>query len=896
MRAARVIRYCLVPVGALLIAGLFGLTAPASRLGGGVYDLLLAVKKAPPAAPGVLLLDVDERAMTQAGPWPWSRDKLADGLIDLAEMGARSVVLDLALGQKSAPALDPSALRSAYPETLNREFTQMETNVQTLFDAIRRGSVRPQDSPRYVSDLIGLIALARIRLLDAATGIERDDDAFLGHAAALFGRTFVPVDLLPAPDESIGGDIVDQALQLSALQLDPGAHDPSLPAGGIRPPVLPLLQGARGAGFPNVAADDDGIIRRASLTVRYAGNRLAQVGLAALLDFLGSPGIELRPTGLLLHGAVMPDATSHDISIPFTESGRMLISWPRAAGGDGFRHASWSDLLRYQALESSLVAALTDMDKHGYLTYLRSDATVLDEYAAAAKLESAMLEAGAPEGTPEGAPAGLDDWRNARDRFFALADQFLNGDAEDRIIADADRALRSAALSEAEKRPVGDERDKVPALFSDARATLSDLAQVRSTLKQELQGSFCIVSLAQARRTASPFGIPAGDALASAALVNTVLSGRFLREAPVRTGYIIAAFLLVLAAVGVFRMKPLLTLAVGTGLAVVSAVLLGAFFVLFGIYVDPVVPSGSAFLGCAGLSILHLTRERRSTRALRASLDGRISADGMRRLLAAPRLLSPGGLRRNVTVLVAAAKGLPAAASSKDPAEVIELLNSYHAAAGEVILGMEGMLGSAGADALIAYFGAPLEVSNHAVKACRAALRLKAVERTLNIVASPPFATRIGIDTGECVLGEIGREGTPGYSVVGGATDLAGRLEGLNARYGTSILVTEKVREATGSLFILRSLEKVRIAGTGTTFRVLELVAERDGAPPAVAEAVAAFNEGFARFEEKEWQKALALFARALSILPEDGPAARYLERCREELARTRDPFPAEPC
>ena len=323
MRAARVIRYCLVPVGALLIAGLFGLTAPASRLGGGVYDLLLAVKKAPPAAPGVLLLDVDERAMTQAGPWPWSRDKLADGLIDLAEMGARSVVLDLALGQKSAPALDPSALRSAYPETLNREFTQMETNVQTLFDAIRRGSVRPQDSPRYVSDLIGLIALARIRLLDAATGIERDDDAFLGHAAALFGRTFVPVDLLPAPDESIGGDIVDQALQLSALQLDPGAHDPSLPAGGIRPPVLPLLQGARGAGFPNVAADDDGIIRRASLTARYAGNRLAQVGLAALLDFLGSPGIELRPTGLLLHGAVMPDATSHDISIPFINSMRL---------------------------------------------------------------------------------------------------------------------------------------------------------------------------------------------------------------------------------------------------------------------------------------------------------------------------------------------------------------------------------------------------------------------------------------------------------------------------------------------------------------------------------------------------------------------------------------------
>jgi adenylate cyclase len=888
MRAARIVQYCLLPIGALLVAGLFGFTPPASRLAGGAYDLLLAARKSPPPAPEILLLDLDERAMTEAGPWPWSRDKLADGLVDLAEMEARSVVLDLPLGQKSAPALDPSALRSAYPETLNREFTQMETNIQTLFEAIRRGSVRPQDSQKYVSDLVGLIAMARVRLLDAATGIERDDDASLGRAASFFGRTFVAVDLLPAPDETVGGDVMDEALRLSSLPLDPGAHDPSLPAGGIRPPVLPVMQGARGAGFPNIAADADGVIRRASLTARYAGSRLGQAGLAALLDFLGSPGIELRPGGLLLHGAVMPDATSHDIRVPFTESGKMLLRWPRDSGGDGFRHVSWAELLRYQALESSLVAALTDMDKHGYLSYLRSDTTVLDEYAAAAKLESGMLAAGAA--------AGLDDWRSARDRFFVLADQFLNGDAEDRIVADADRALRSAALSEAEKRPVGEERDRVPAAFADARATLADLAQVRSTLKQELRGSFCIVSLPQARKTVSPFGVPAGDALGSAALVNTILSGRFLREAPARTGYIIAACLLVLGALGALRMKPLATVAAGTAFAAVSAALLGAIFVLFGTYVSPVVPSVSVLLAGAGLSILKLSRARRSTRALRASLDGRISADGMRRLLSAPRLLSPQGLRRSVTVLAAAAKGLPAAAASKDPAEVIELLNSYHAAAGEVILGMEGMLGSTGADALIAYFGAPLDVSDHAVKACRAALRLKAVEGTLNIIATPPFATRIGIDTGECVLGEIGREGTPGYSVVGSATDLAGRLEGLNARYGTSILVSEKVRDATGGAFILRSLEKVRIAGTATTFRVLELVAERDDASPAVVEAVEAFNEGFARFEEKEWQKALALFARALAILPEDGPSARYVERCRDELTRTGGSTPTEPC
>ena len=888
MRVARVIRYCLVPLGALGLAALFGLTTLSSRLDGRLYDFLLAMKPSAPPAPEILLLDLDSRAIADAGPWPWSRDKLADGLIDLAELGARTVVLDLPLGQKSAPALDPSALRSAFPETLNREFTQIETNIQSLFDAIRRGSVRPQDSHRYVSDLIGLVALARVRLLDAATGIERDDDALLGRASALFGRTFVSLDLLPQPDESISGDLVDLALQLASLPLDPGARDQSLPAGGIRPPVSPLLQGARGGGFPNIAPDPDGVIRRAALTARYGGDHLGQLGLAALLDFLGNPGVELGPTGLLLHGAVMPQGAARDIRIPFTDAGRMMLQWPRARATDGFRHLSWAELRSYQERERDLVSSLKDMDAHGYLSYLRSDTTLLDEYSTASKLEGAMLAAGASE--------SRDEWRSARDRFFSLADQFLNGDAEERIIADADRAQRSDSLSESEKKAVGEERDRVPEAFSTARGALAELARLRATLKQQLEGSLCVVSLGPSRRAVSPFGAPAGDGVASAALANTILTGRFLREAGAPIGYVISACLVILAAIGVLRMKPLVKLAAGAGLAAASAALLGAFFLVFSIFVSPVVPAASALLTGAGLSILELSVARRSSRALRAALAGRISAGAMRSLLSSPRLLTPRGLRRNISVLAASAKGLPAASSSKDPAEVIELLNSYHAAAGEVILGMEGMLGVAGADALVAYFGAPLEVTEHAARACRAALRLKAVERSLNVIASPPFETRIGIDTGECVLGEIGRGGAPGFSVVGAATDLAGRLEGLNARYGTSILVTENVRAATGDEFLLRPLERVRIAGTATTFRVLELVAEREGADGALVDGVMAFNEGIARFEDREWQNALAAFTRVLTFLPEDAPAARYVERCREELTRTAGSSLTDPC
>ena len=177
----------LIPPGVTVVCVLLGLSGILSFPGGWIYDTLLRLKPAVAAAREILLIDVDEQATADAGPWPWSRDVLADGLVVLKEMNASYAVLDLPLGRKSAPGLDPSALRQGLPAALDREFAQMEENIQSLFEAIRRGSVRPQDSTRYVSDLIGLVALAKARLRESSTGIERDDDTLLGRAAKLFG-------------------------------------------------------------------------------------------------------------------------------------------------------------------------------------------------------------------------------------------------------------------------------------------------------------------------------------------------------------------------------------------------------------------------------------------------------------------------------------------------------------------------------------------------------------------------------------------------------------------------------------------------------------------------------------------------------------------------------------
>ena len=138
-------------------------------------------------------------------------------------------------------------------------------------------------------------------------------------------------------------------------------------------------------------------------------------------------------------------------------------------------------------MEDSLVADLRDMDAKGYLSYLRSSTSLLDVFEEGARLGRGMLAAGSD--------ADVEQWRAARESFFALCDQFLGGDAETRIISDADRQLQSGALSEEEKSLVRAERDRVPAAFADARQVHAMLQQVRASLRDSLAGSFCIVSL-----------------------------------------------------------------------------------------------------------------------------------------------------------------------------------------------------------------------------------------------------------------------------------------------------------------------------------------------------------------------------------------------------------------
>ncbi|HTZ51420.1 MAG TPA: adenylate/guanylate cyclase domain-containing protein, partial [Spirochaetia bacterium] len=437
-----------------------------------------------------------------------------------------------------------------------------------------------------------------------------------------------------------------------------------------------------------------------------------------------------------------------------------------------------------------------------------------------------------------------------------------------------------------EKRLVRVERDRVPGVFSDARDVFARLQALRSSLQQALVGSFCIVSLgpgtgaapAAAPRPETPFGAAATDSRASAALVATLLSGRFLREASAPVTLLAAAALSVLAAVALLRFKPLAGLLVGLGASVVALAGLGALFVLAGFFVPPSVPAASMLVTVIALSSLKAGWKRAASRTVRTAFGGRVSAETMLRIHASRDQLALDGSRRALTVLCLA-EDLPVRGPAGDPREIVRRLRTHREAVGEAVAGLGGMLVESGAR-VTAAFGVPLDGADHARRACVAALRARALEHELNGGVALEFSSRIGIHTGEGVSGFLGPGRLAVYGIVGAATDVAARLESLNESLGTSILVSETAREQAGPGFVVRRVATVAV-GRQDSLRAFELLAEQGGPGALPAETILEFETAVSKFESGEIPAAARLFQQVLARVPGDGPSMAYIRRCR---------------
>jgi adenylate cyclase len=251
-----------------------------------------------------------------------------------------------------------------------------------------------------------------------------------------------------------------------------------------------------------------------------------------------------------------------------------------------------------------------------------------------------------------------------------------------------------------------------------------------------------------------------------------------------------------------------------------------------------------------------------------------------------PKALTPGGKKRVQSVLFTDLMGFTSLAEKLDEHDLVHLLNAHLGDAAKAVTGTRGIVDKFIGDAVVAFWGPPITLrEEHAGLACVAALRIVAGVHRLDPECERlrvnPLSVRVGITTGEVLVGIIGSADKCSYTVIGDDVNLASRVEGLNKIYGTNILVCPRTAAEAGRIVITRRLDRVRVIGRAEPVEPFEVLAERGTAAEAAALLrCEAYAEALSLYERRDWSAAAAAFKRVIREWPEDRAADVMAERC----------------
>jgi class 3 adenylate cyclase/CHASE2 domain-containing sensor protein len=273
----------------------------------------------------------------------------------------------------------------------------------------------------------------------------------------------------------------------------------------------------------------------------------------------------------------------------------------------------------------------------------------------------------------------------------------------------------------------------------------------------------------------------------------------------------------------------------------------------------------------------------RGQRLLRRSFALYLAPQVIERMLASNRLPALGGETREVTVFFSDLEGFSSIAERMTPTELVTFMNEYLSAMTDIIEAQGGYVDKYIGDSIVAMFGAPVDDADHARHAAQAALgcrqRLEELNRDSPAFHGLKVAHRMGLNSGEALVGNIGSHRRFNYSVMSDAVNVASRLEGANKYYGTTIIASEMTVTATGSAFTWRELDAIRVKGRTTPVKIYELIGEAGQETPERQQAMAAYAEGLAHWRAREFGAAAASFGR---VAPFDRPSAQFLKRASD--------------
>ncbi|MDR2899961.1 MAG: adenylate/guanylate cyclase domain-containing protein [Treponema sp.] len=854
-----------------------------------LYDFFLSLRQDRKLIEEVVFLDVDDEAIAYNGVFPWPRSIPADGLLRLKEHGARAAIFDIEFIDRGPQGVDSLYLNQGLAADFTGSFDGISQAAADLLSALNTGRVSTEDIGDYGNELLGYIADEGDLLYTKAQSIARDNDIYLARAIALFGKSWSTLNLrkdLLTDEEQLARRPIAEELFSYPVQASPNAHK------GNFIDVLPALpifaQASRGAGYANVEVDNDGIRRRVYLTQNVYDHWYLQLAFAPLIDYLGNPEIIQERQRLTIKDAQIPGGEKKDIIIPLDSEGRMMLDWPKTNYRESFTHHSFAYFSLLDDIEAEIEMYSRQFSYADFYLFAQLDpelyrlpficADLIEAFDAAAAAKNDALENTSDE--------SFNAYLEHRTRSRVLLRELLSIDPAARVDA------LEASLIDANPEfaaYIAEQAEFIRSLASYLQINLKRGEELNTEIHKKVNGKLCILGRTDTGTTdlgANPFYGEYENVGTHGVVLDNILSESFITEVASLWTVLISIAFLLLFFIASARLSPVPRIITGFASALMIIAASIFLFRYFGIFFEPLSALFAMIVAIIIREVFSYAKSEKEKLFIRTAFSTYVSDDVVKEILADPSLLKLGGTKRYMSAIFTDVQGFSGISEKLGPEELVSLLNRYLTLMSNAVLDEEGTIDKYEGDAIVAFFGAPLDLPDHALRACLSAINMKRIEAELNQIIidqklSPaPLLTRIGINTGDMVAGNMGTENKMDYTIMGNAVNLAARLEGVNKQYGTWILASENTIKECGGRILARKLDRVRVVGINEPIRLYEPFAATANATAEQKNLIECFHNALSEFENRNWEKAAAGFRQALEIREDDPPSKKFLARC----------------
>lgn len=295
----------------------------------------------------------------------------------------------------------------------------------------------------------------------------------------------------------------------------------------------------------------------------------------------------------------------------------------------------------------------------------------------------------------------------------------------------------------------------------------------------------------------------------------------------------------------------------------------------------------TSFIICFVVTVAYKAATEGRQRKMITSMFGTyVDSNVVRILINNPSLAKLGGEKHEITILFTDIKGFSSISEKVSEDVLVKLLNIYFTDMTNVVLANGGAVDKFIGDSIMAFWGAPLPDSDSAYHACVTAvqmqLQLDKLQTRLLKIGGVGIKQRIGVNTGLCIVGNMGSEQKKNYTVTGDPVNLASRLEGVNKQYGTGILISEFTHKKVGKRLVTRLVDRVQVVGKSEPVQIFELI---DIANKPLDDKMKYFldiyGQGLKAYQERRWDEGIAFMAHAIEKVPDDSVCQLYIERMK---------------